>query len=341
MVQTKFQTEVEIPEFKWKTGYSKKNLFIGSCFTENIGNKMAALKYNADINPFGILYNPASVANSIQILLKKKQFNERDLIFYNDLWHSFSHHGKFSKTDKNNTLEEINSSIQSSSENMGTTDFLFLTFGTAWIYEFKKTGEVVSNCHKIPASEFKRRRLSVKEISDKYTRLLPEIWKQNPGCKIIFTVSPVRHWKDGAIENQRSKATLLLAIDKITEEFGLEKCAYFPSYEIMMDELRDYRFYAEDMIHISESGINHIWNLFEENVIDNESAHLKTRIQRIIKAYEHKPFNRISKEYLHFLDVALKQVKELQKDFPNLNFELEKNHFMNEIYEIKNKFEHF
>jgi len=306
-----------------------------------VGNKMAALKYDVDINPFGILYNPASVANNIKILLGKKQIGDKELIHYNGLWHSFFHHGKFSGPDKHKTLENIHSSIHFSSEYLKTTDFLFLTFGTAWIYEYKKTGQAVSNCHKIPAAAFNRRRLGVDEISNRYIHLLPEIWKLNPDCKVVFTVSPVRHWKDGAIENQRSKATLHLAIDKITREFSSEKCGYFPTYEIMMDELRDYRFYANDMIHISETGINHIWNLFEESLIDKESIQQAPRIQQIIKAFQHRPFNRFSKEYLSFLNAALNQVKELQKDFPNLNFELEKSHFINEINEIKNKFEQF
>lgn len=335
MADTRFQTTVEIPEFNWKTGYSKKNLFIGSCFTENIGNKMAALKYDVDINPFGILYNPISVANSLKFLVEQKLFNDDDLIHYNGLWQSFFHHGRFSDSDRNKTLENINRRIKFSSDYLKNADFIFLTFGTAWIYEYKKSKQVVSNCHKIPASEFSRRRLDVEEILKEYIHILPEIWKLNPNCKIVFTVSPVRHWKDGAIENQRSKATLLLAVSEISNKIGTEKCAYFPSYEIVMDELRDYRFYADDMIHISETGINHIWSLFEENLIDRESRELTPRIHKISKAFTHKPFNRNLKEYLTFLETALKQVKELQKDFPNLNFELEKNHFIDEIDEIK------
>ncbi|QGY43569.1 GSCFA domain protein [Maribellus comscasis] len=341
MVKTKFQTVVEIPSYNRKTSYSKKNVFLGSCFTENVGNKMADLKYNVDINPFGILYNPASVANGINILLEELQIDEKELVHHNGLWHSFFHHGKFSDSDKNKTLENINSRLRFSSEYLKSTDFLFVTFGTAWIFEYKKTGEVVSNCHKIPAAEFGRRRLNPEEIENKYLQLLPKVWEQNPDCKIIFTVSPVRHWKDGAVENQRSKATLILAIDSIIRKFGTEKCNYFPSYEIMMDELRDYRFYADDMIHVSEVGIDHIWNLFEENLIDENSKFLKNRIQKIKKAFLHRPYNRVSKEYLDFLNTALKQVKELQKEFPNLNFELEKNHFKVEFDEIKKKFEQF
>jgi hypothetical protein len=147
-------------------------------------------------------------------------------------------------------------------------DFLFITFGTAWVYRYKKTGKVVSNCHKIPASEFDRYRLTVDEIVVEYKNLLVEIRKVNPIAMVIFTVSPIRHWKDGAVENQRSKATLLLAIDKILNEFSHKNCGYFPAYEIVMDELRDYRFYSDDMIHVSDVAINHIWEIFEENLIE-------------------------------------------------------------------------
>ena len=139
MEKSKFQTEVVIPDFKWKTGFTKSNLFMGSCFTENVGNKMAALKFNVDINPFGILYNPVSVANGLQILLENKTFQKEDLIEHNGLWHSFFHHGRFSGTDANQTLIQINQRIKQSSQFLKNTDFLFLTFGTAWIYKYKKT----------------------------------------------------------------------------------------------------------------------------------------------------------------------------------------------------------
>ena len=255
----KFQTIVEIPKFKWRTGYSKKSVFIGSCFTENIGSKMSELKYNVDINPFGILYNPASVENALLLLLANKRFEKHELILHDGLWHSFSHHGKFSSDDFNDALKIINDRIEFSSNFLKNANFLFITYGTAWIYSYKKTDQVVSNCHKIPASEFTRSKLTIDEIVEQTSMALLKLWNFNPDIKVVFTVSPIRHWKDGAIENQRSKATLLLAIEKIIDECGYERCEYFPSYEIAMDELRDYRFYDEDMIHLSNVAVNHIW----------------------------------------------------------------------------------
>jgi hypothetical protein len=336
MTNSKFQTTVDIPKFNWETGYSKKNIFMGSCFTENVGNKMAALKYNVDINPFGILYNPISVANGIHILLGKKEFAKTDLIQHDGLWHSFFHHGKFSFSDKSRTLETINSRIKTSSEYLKNANFLFVTFGTAWIYKYNTTGETVSNCHKIPANQFERVRLSVDEIVDEYQKLLFEIWKNNPNLKVIFTVSPIRHWKDGAIENQRSKATLLLAIDKIIKN-SKEGCVYFPSYEIVMDELRDYRFYSEDMLHISDVAIKYIWEKFETALISEESQKISKELAKITAAANHRPFNKFTKEHLSFLQKQLLKLEQLKQKYPFVNLGLERKTFAIQIDEIEKK----
>ena len=333
MTNSKFQTIVDIPKFSWETEYSKKNIFMGSCFTENVGNKMAALKYDVDINPFGILYNPISVANGIRILLHKKEFDKSDLIKYDGLWHSFFHHGKFSFSDKNETLEAINNRIQFSAEYIKDADFLFITFGTAWIYKYKATGETVSNCHKIPAKQFRRVRLSVDEIVDEYKQLLAEIYELNPALKVVFTVSPIRHWKDGAIENQRSKATLLLAIEQIIKD-SKNNCDYFPSYEIVMDELRDYRFYSEDMIHISDAAIKHIWEKFELALISDESRKISKEVAKIVTAVNHRPFNKFTKEHLLFLQKQLSKLKQFEKTYPFVNLEVEKQKFISQINEI-------
>jgi hypothetical protein len=341
MEKTKFHTRVEIPGFGTKTGYSQKNLFMGSCFTENIGYKMAELKFDVRVNPFGIVYNPASVAGGLRILLEKRQFREEDLTEHDGLWHSFSHHGKFSGTDATQTLDRINAEIGQAANYLKTADFLFITFGTAWVYHYKKTGAAVSNCHKIPAPEFERFRLTPAEIVLEYHEILSEILKINPSIRIIFTVSPIRHWKDGAIENQRSKATLILAIDEIIRNFRNENLHYFPAYEIVMDELRDYRFYAGDMLHLSDVAVDHIWEIFQETFIDDASRKTIPRIENVVKAASHKPFNKNTTAYLQFLDNSLKQIRELETQFPNLNFELEKKHFFTETNEFEKNNEHF
>lgn len=330
MSVSKFQTLVEVPKYRCQTGYFQKCIFMGSCFTENIGNRMETLKYDVDVNPFGILYNPFSVSNGLRILLQQKVFKTEDLIFANGLWHSFSHHGRFSSADENLALEQINNRIKFSADFLKNAGFLFITFGTAWIYKFKKTGQPVSNCHKIPAKEFERVRLTISEIVDEYRDLLTELRKINPSLKVVFTVSPIRHWNDGAIENQRSKAVLLLAIDKIISEFGDDFCAYFPAYEIVMDELRDYRFYAEDMIHISDVAVEHIWEKFQSALIDKESQQIAVQVQKIIKAASHKPIHKNTPEYKRFLLQMKNQIAELETKCKHLNFAVEKTYFKTE-----------
>ncbi len=333
-MRPKFQTEVAIPKYKWKMSYLKPSLFFGSCFTENIGGKMEALKYPVDINPFGILYNPVSVAHGLRILLQKRNFSESELIQNDGLWHSFYHHSRFSAPEADKVLEAINDRVGSSSHFLKNAGFLFLTFGTAWVYEYKATGQTVSNCHKIPEKSFRRFRLTPGEIVEDYRQLLTEIWKINDELKVIFTVSPIRHWKDGAIENQRSKATLILAIDQIISGFGEERCNYFPSYEIMMDELRDYRYYNEDMIHLSVSSANHIWEIFQEALIEEESKRVADRVEKIIASINHKPFNKFTPGHLNFLKQSLYKTERLQEKYPYLDMKFEKISFSEQIAEI-------
>lgn len=335
MKASKFHTVVESPQFKWKTGYTQKNIFMGSCFTENIGNRMAELKFETDVNPFGILYNPVSVSNGLRILIQKKEFTVTDLIEADGLWHSFYHHGRFSFADKQETLETINNRIKSSSSFLEKAGFLFITFGTAWVYRYKKTGQFVSNCHKFPANEFERVRLSVNEIVSEYNDLLTEIRKINPSLKVIFTVSPIRHWKDGAVENQRSKAVLLLAIDEIIKSAGADFCAYFPAYEIVMDELRDYRFYADDMIHISDFAVDHIWEKFQTSLIENESQLITTQVQKIVKAINHKPLHKNTPEYWNFLKHMAGETSLLESRYNDLNLTFEKEYFKTEMDKIE------
>jgi hypothetical protein len=310
---------------------------MGSCFTENVGNRMAVLKYVVDINPFGILYNPVSVANGLRILLQGKEFTISDLIQSDGLWHSFSHHGRFSFHNDKETLEAINNRIKVSSEFLKEAGFLFITFGTAWIYKYKKTGQPVSNCHKIPAKEFERQRLSVSKIVAEYKELFAEIRQINPSLKVVFTVSPIRHWKDGAVENQRSKAILLLAIDELIHEFGDDFCSYFPAYEIVMDELRDYRFYAEDMIHISDVAVDYIWEKFEESLIDKESQEIAAQVRKVVQAAGHKPLHENTAEYCRFLQKMEEEAIRLESKYSYLNLNSEKKYFKTEKDKIEQR----
>ena len=331
-----FFTEIQIPEFQWKMDYSKSMMFFGSCFSENIGQRLIDLKFKVDMNPFGILYNPESIANSLKIIIENRIFTENDLFCDQGIWNSFYHHSRFSDVDQQATLGKINNRILSSNEFLKKADFLVITFGTAWVYELVKTGQIVSNCHKIPASEFKRFRLEVSDIINVYVELLEQIWKFNPGLKVIFTVSPIRHWKDGAVENQVSKATLLLAIDLLVSRFGRQKCNYFPSYELMMDELRDYRFYAEDMLHLSPVAVDYIFERFCQVAVTEESLKVSKEVVKILKASMHRPFNNSTSEHNKFIQANLLEIDKLTERFPFLNFSVERTYFEQEMERFLN-----
>ena len=325
----KFITKVDIPSCPWKISYQSKILMLGSCFTENIGQRLAELKYDIDLNPFGILYNPVSIANSLSDLIHERQFSENDLFFDQGVWNSFSHHSRFSGIEKEPVLQTINARIKESAYQLKNADFLFITLGTSWVYKFISTGKIVSNCHKVPSREFHRSRLSTDEIVSIYRELIERLLKFNSKLKIVFTVSPIRHWKDGAIENQVSKATLLLAVDQLKNHFGTEHLYYFPSYEIQMDELRDYRYYASDMLHLSDVAIEYIYNKFSKIMISDDSLKLSEDVVKIQKAIAHRPFNSASNEYQSFLLYNLEQIERLTKNFPFLNFKIEKTYFQN------------
>ena len=312
-----FRTKVNIPRSEFEFGYQKNAVMMGSCFVENIGSKLESNKYDVDVNPFGVIYNPVSVCNSLRLLIEEKELVEDDLNFHNNLWFSFYHHSKFSNTDLSQCLFDINDGIKESSKNLKKADFLFITFGTAWVYELLSSASVVSNCHKLPAKDFNRYRLNVDEIVSIYKDLLVELLIYNPKIKIVFTVSPIRHWKDGANGNQLSKSTLLLAIDQLTDLF--DQVSYFPSYEIVMDELRDYRFYSEDMLHMSDVAVKYIWQRFSETYITEESRQIQKEVEKFILASKHRPFNVSSDSHQTFIKSSLSKIHVFLRMNPSIN----------------------
>lgn len=314
-----FRTKVNIPRSEFEFGYQKNAVMMGSCFVENIGSKLESNKYRVDVNPFGVIYNPVSVCSSLRLLIEEKQLVEDDLNFHNDLWFSFYHHSKFSNTDCSQCLLYINDGIKESSKNLKKADILFITFGTAWVYELLSSNTVVSNCHKLPAKDFNRYRLNVDEIVSIYKDLLVELLVFNPKIKIVFTVSPIRHWKDGANGNQVSKSTLLLAIDQLTDLF--DQVSYFPSYEIVMDELRDYRFYSEDMLHMSDVAVKYIWQRFSETYISEESIQIEKQVEKFILYANHRPFNVNSDSHQTFIKSSLFKIDEFLKLNPEINMD--------------------
>jgi len=317
-----FTTPVKLPDFPFKLDYTDKIFFMGSCFAEHMGARMQELKFQVCHNPFGVVYNPRSMANNLMQLLTKDSWQADELSFHNELWFSYSHYTLFSDTDKQQCLERINRQFLPAKKFILEADYLILTLGTSFTYCLKETGEVVSNCHKIPASKFDRSFLNVEQSSEVLGSMITELRKENPGLKVIFTVSPIRHWKDGAIENQRSKAALILAISKL--QSSLEEVYYFPAYEIFMDELRDYRWYASDMLHPSEAAQELIWEKFSGSLMDEESISLMNNVERIVKSVKHKPRFPNTASYQKFLKKTLNNISLLEKEHIYINFSKEK-----------------
>ncbi|MGE0076903.1 MAG: GSCFA domain-containing protein [Bacteroidales bacterium] len=318
----KFRTEVEGVSFPFSIGYRTPTLFIGSCFTENIGAIMRQNKMPVMVNPFGVVYNPYSIYNSLQNLISGKTYNENDLQFRNGLWFSFDHHTRYSMSNVDDCLSRINSAARDGQQFLNKAQNLIVTFGTARAYRLKTENRVVANCHKLPAAEFEHRLMTVDEIVALWRGLIEELIAKNRAIKIIFTVSPIRHWKDGPVGNQLSKSTLIVAVHKLIEHFP-DNAFYFPSYEIMMDDLRDYRFYDDDMLHPSPKAIEYIWQTFETNLIDKPSVDLIGKIHRIVQAVGHRPFNPNTSEHKRFVQKTLDAIDEICRDFPFVNFEEE------------------
>ena len=259
----KLQTIVDIKPSTWKIGYEDRILMVGSCFSDEIGEQMQQRYLNVSCNPFGTLYNPLSIAQALTMT------EMPELVEHEGLWHSMAHHGSFSRANKNEAIEAVRASIDTMQKAIEEATIVIVTFGTSWVYE--KDGTIVGNCHKLPESCFTRRRLSVEEIVEAWKPIL----ERYSDKKWLFTVSPIRHIKDGLHENQLSKATLLQAVEELkNREYRLQntdRISYFPSYEIMLDELRDYRFYADDLVHPSSLAVNYIWERFVDTFCTNQT----------------------------------------------------------------------
>lgn len=318
-----FHTPVERPTGVPAISHEQPILMMGSCFTEHVGALLNTYKFNLDLNPFGILYNPLSIAEALERVLRGTPYGQEELFLHKGLWHSPMHHGAFSATDPNLTLGKINERLLQAHQGVDQTEWLILTFGTAYVYRQGESGAVVANCHQLPERSFTRKRLTVEEVVERYQLLLTAWFERSPKLRVLLTVSPIRHARDGMHANQLSKATLLLAIDHLCELFP-EKLIYFPSYEIMHDELRDYRFYADDMLHPSPLAVRYIWEAFSETFFKRETADLMARIEEINRALEHRPFHPKSDTYKRFLEQLVLKIEQLISKYPYLEFQKEK-----------------
>ncbi len=273
-----------IKKFTSQVNIKQALLLDGSCFAEEIGSKLAERKFNALVNPHGILYNPISICNAIRDYIENKKYTEQDIFLNNELYRSFNHHGKFSDVDASVCLENINQNITQAHHQLKKVGWLVLTFGSAFAYTHND--KVVANCHKLPDSQFKKVLLSKELIVNDLQKQIDVLKEFNPALQILFTVSPVRYVRDGVVENNRSKGVLLDAVHTLIE---LNKnCFYFPAYEIVIDELRDYRFFKEDLVHPNQLAINYVWQKFVDAVCDDETKNFIADYEPILKSLQHR-----------------------------------------------------
>ena len=327
MKNNAFRTEILLKKAAISLQHKDNILLVGSCFAENIGEKLLNCKFKTEVNPFGILFNPASIAQSLNILADNTfSFKEEHLHFHNGEWFSFFHHGKFSHTDKFACLDNLNITLQHQRAFLQKTQFLIITLGSAVVYSYQ--GNVVANCHKLPQKEFKKSMLGIEEIVSELSNSIQKIRKINPDIQIIFTISPVRYIKDDMVENTLSKAHLTVAVHQLIEK--TENSYYFPAYEIMMDDLRDYRFYANDMIHPSSLAIDYIWDKFSEMFFEKSTLTINGMIHDVLLAKNHRLKNPCSQESKKFKTEQIQKIHQIQNQYPYISFEEELNYFSNE-----------
>lgn len=314
-----FTTIVPITKSKSPIDYQSKIVSFGSCFAENMASKFDYFKFQNSCNPFGILFHPLAIENCISRSVNLELFDEKEFFFNNERWHNFDVHSDLSNTDKESLLVEINDLLVAVNKQISEASHIIITYGTSWVYRNKNTNKLVANCHKVPQNQFDKELLSVSTIEKSILNTVNLIEKINPNCKIIFTVSPVRHIKDGFVENQRSKANLIAALHS-TFDNQHSKNSYFPSYEIMMDELRDYRFYAEDLLHPNQMAIDYIWERFVTSSIADVSYSTMNEIESIQRDLSHRPFNPSSESYQKFQTQLEDKINKIKSKFPFMNF---------------------
>ncbi len=302
--------------------YSSKLILIGSCFSENIGDKLSYYQFQTIVNPFGILFHPKAIEKLIIDVINNKTYSEKDVFFNNEQWHSFNAHSSLSNANKETLLTTLNTTISKTNQQLKEATHVVITLGTSWVYKHITSNTVVANCHKVPQKEFSKEILSVDDISKSLEKIVSILKTTNPNISVVFTVSPVRHTKDGFIENMQSKSHLISGIHQFLASTSLnqQNNYYFPSYEIMMDELRDYRFYSEDMIHPNQTAINYIWDKFSSNWITDKAIKTMDKVATIQKGLAHKPFNPTSEQHLKFLKKLSIKKETLLKSFPFMKF---------------------
>ncbi len=318
----KLQTQIPLEKAANQIGYSSQVLLLGSCFVENMGSKLDYFKFRQLQNPFGILFHPMAIEKLMERAILEITYFESDIFHLNERWHCFDAHSALSETSKENLIKKLNDGLEATRSHLHTTSHIIITLGTAWVYRHNTSGNLAANCHKLPQREFSKELLSIDDIANSLERTMEHARSINKNIQFIFTVSPVRHLKDGFIENQRSKAHLISAVHKVLRT-GITPIAvegYFPSYEIMMDELRDYRFYDRDMVHPNQLAIDYFWEKFKQTWISEEAYATMTEVDDIQKGLQHRPFNPDSEQHRKFRDTLETKIASIRQEFPFMEF---------------------
>ncbi|MBD0374308.1 MAG: GSCFA domain-containing protein [Flavisolibacter sp.] len=334
-----FMLKIEIPKSVKQIAHQQKILSIGSCFTEHIGNALKEVKFDLLQNPHGILFDPLAVCTSLISYIDNKQYGEEDLFFLNELWHSWDHHSRFSHTDRSTTLHKINESQGQAHQFLKEADWLIITFGSAFSYKLKEqtfssdpstypidgNKKSVANCHRAPAQWFTKHLSTIDEIVARLDNTIHQLFRFNPHLNIIFTISPVRHIRDGVVDNNRSKARLIESVHHLIHKFN--NLYYFPSYELIIDVLRDYRFYDVDMVHPNYSATEFVLKKFMETYMNEDTIKLVLELKQIAIARKHRTSHPGTEAHKQFLAAHYQKTKTIQERFPYLNLEEELTYF--------------
>ena len=319
------RTTFEIEPSVNKITYNDPVLFTGSCFATEMGKQFEAGKMPVLINPSGTVYNPVSVCNTLDTIMEGRKYTSDDIFNYNGIWLSFNHYTDFSAEDPVTVLERINSAAERSHKFVSAAKFLFITFGTARVYRWNKSGRIVSNCHKIPSSEFTNELLAPSQIVSLWDAELTKLKSLFPALKVVFTISPVRHWKDGAHGNQISKSVLILAVEELMSHPSGP--GYFPAYELVMDDLRDYRFYDDDMLHPSSSAINYVWQRFSDCYLDSRTVELRNEVIKVTRACSHRLTSALERKKKEFARSMIERISKIEDKIPTVDLKAEKAYF--------------
>ena len=314
-----FTTKIPITQNANPIDYNSKIVSFGSCFAENMGDKLCYYKFQTQVNPFGIIFNPFSIEKLIERVVLQRYFTKDDIFFFNERWHCYEVHSELSDADAEVVLSKLNRILSDTQKQLQQATHIIITYGTSWVYRHIETNGIVANCHKVPQKQFSKELLSIDSIQKSIQNTVSLIATLNPKCNFIFTVSPVRHLKDGFVENQVSKAHLIAAIYATTNT-KQQTLNYFPSYEIMMDELRDYRFYADDMMHPSSMAIDYIWERFAATQIDASAITTMELVQTIQKGLAHRPFNPNSESHQKFEANLKEKIATLEAQYSFMKF---------------------